>query len=1013
MPAHESAAAAGAIAPLAAIPNSVNNPNAASVRLSVEVVRIKRIPQREFEQPATSVVTLTPTLVTYPSAAAQLKAAGGHGAGVGGSGLRAAMVLASSSSNPTSPSRAGAGGSPDRLGGSGGSPDAEGSGSGGEEPSLALSVAPAAFATQQVFQENDPYYNDRVEFAASMPIEDDTAGEIQGFPAGVTLPPMGPDGKPLKGEARAKEGGNSPNAAADGLPSIPRPPTAGVMGRSSRKSVVTLSPAAIPVPAPPSHGRRQSRAGLLLDGAEVAGSGGSVLPAVPTASSSSNSGAVAAAPQQTPSEAKIPHFRVPVEVHDHARPSAPLLVLRGLLEIPAVPTRSDMELCVALVPAGPAAAAAAAASTTANDNGDGGEAPSAPTAAPSAAPLRDEIDVICPLLIIRYKVAVERPPKPPVDYHADVLLEEEPRYTPEHQLVPDVTLFSWYHLLGDRAWLTGFSQALIAQWSALPRIVYEDERAKSPPKKRGVGAPSFGGARPSSGRRGSSAGGVGAGASYTSIADLMLKHWAVKRSHEAVTRIRIVADKYRRGEHMGFTAPEEYRLKLQWRERQVLRTTMAVDLLADVSGSPVRLLLDRLWLNMVYGVPADDPSPPHLTYEMRNKLAKVAFTSKHAAILRACMLQLLVHGLSYADALKVATEDFEAKNVTYVSRRGSLVGGAFAKSEAIMMAFGQPVEPTVAPPMNEVSEVEQLQRLIEDNKKNIKAHQRRTRSRERQQQLEDGAAAATSPSAASPIPSVASPLNATLNATLAGADSTMGTLKDGTAAALSLLAGGGPNGCPLREGDFPTPTAYTSQKVFTTVVIDFVGRLLETLTDHEFIMILNAFIPAVTAASEKCLMVSSGIPSTLKASPKGKRAASAAKRRGNSAARGKGRRGSSVLGGGGGAASGGASAGGGGGLHPSGPVQIEYLDSLGRKLPKKGAPTVTGASESPIAAEAETEPEAEDGEAVGDAGAKASSVGDVTFADGGEAADADADVGESAASSAGGESPAAAVSAAA
>ena len=492
--------------------------------------------------------------------------------------------------------------------------------------------------------------------------------------------------------------------------------------------------------------------------------------------------------------------------------------------------------------------------------------------------MEDDPSVTGPVLIIRYKAIPPPPLHDSADPHADVMLQEEPQLTGAVELVRENSQYVWYNMIHDRKWQMAFTHQMLQQWPKLPKTVIADASKA---------AAAFGGSgrrSPPTGRRSSSAVGVGLKRasvveripSYKSISDLMTRHWSVRRSHQALTKIRLCAERFNLAEdNLFFPVEMEAAKKVEWRERQVMRLGLALKSLEGLtSTSPVRILLDKMWLNMVYGVRADSPTPPVLSFEMKHKLQTIAFQPKHAKVLQACLLQQFIPGsMSFAEATAIAEADFDPNNIQYVAHRSSLVGGEYVPTEGLIMAFGKPVEACEPRPKRDIVPLKQIDRLLESTaqtlvKKALTPAQRRAAMREQKGGELEGTARndESEPDVPDELPAI----------------------------------------------------KRTGQQLFTTVLVDFLGRLLDTMTDHEFMLILQAAIPAVTAAAEKCLMATGGLATSTK-KPARRGSSAARKKKPTTAAGSAPHHGTTHHG-------------------ESGPIVIDHLDELGRRKPKIPAP---------------------------------------------------------------------------
>lgn len=268
-----------------------------------------------------------------------------------------------------------------------------------------------------------------------------------------------------------------------------------------------------------------------------------------------------------------------------------------------------------------------------------------------------------PTLVIRYKLTAPKAIKPVYDPNADVVLDFMPELTGDHRLVPDVAPLAWFNLIADPLWCEKFSACVVETWKSLPSLSVQIRRMSggealltSQPKKPGSAK---GGATP----RGGSAGGGGAGGIKT-MGDVITQAWVCKRNHQLLSRLRLTAEKFATGDpSLAFTIEEEIEWKKYWKERAVLRMQQCRKSF-ETSGSTdkVRTLLDRLWMLMAAGIPADGPAP-NLGFDVRHKLNQATFTTSSAEILLTCLTNRLVPWLTYQECEVLCKDDADPRSL--------------------------------------------------------------------------------------------------------------------------------------------------------------------------------------------------------------------------------------------------------------------------------------------------------------------------------------------------------------
>ena len=215
-------------------------------------------------------------------------------------------------------------------------------------------------------------------------------------------------------------------------------------------------------------------------------------------------------------------------------------------------------------------------------------------------------------LAVRWKVTLPKPKV--VDHNADIVLATIPKLSGDVSIVPDVRPFVWWHITHDASWRESFSSAVLSAFATT------DRKDKHP---------------------------------ATNVAEVLMVKWKCRRSHQLITKLRIVAERYHNGERLPFSADEELGIKQRWKELALIRTDVFE------KSQKMKEAMDRLWLFFVCEVPIDVAYTPQ--FEHRAKLNSTVFGRKQAEMLQSSLLQQFITSITTAVADGVAKEDFDVE----------------------------------------------------------------------------------------------------------------------------------------------------------------------------------------------------------------------------------------------------------------------------------------------------------------------------------------------------------------
>jgi hypothetical protein len=267
-----------------------------------------------------------------------------------------------------------------------------------------------------------------------------------------------------------------------------------------------------------------------------------------------------------------------------------------------------------------------------------------------------------PVFVLRFKLTAPKAIKPVYDPNADVVLEFMPELNGDHRLVPEISPLAWINLVADHAWCDKFASCVVETWKGIPSLAVQIRRMsgaegllaqpKKPTNPKGNATPR-GGSAPAS-----------ATANIKSMSDVVSTAWICKKNHQLLTRLRLSAEKFVVGDpSLAFTIEEEVEWKRYWKERSVLRIQQCRRYFEPSGASDkLRTMLDRLWMLMAAGIPAEGPAP-NLGFDVRHKLNQATFTATQAEILVTCLTHRLTPWLSYQECEVLSKDDADPRSL--------------------------------------------------------------------------------------------------------------------------------------------------------------------------------------------------------------------------------------------------------------------------------------------------------------------------------------------------------------
>ncbi|KAH9600224.1 hypothetical protein LSM04_009015 [Trypanosoma melophagium] len=320
-----------------------------------------------------------------------------------------------------------------------------------------------------------------------------------------------------------------------------------------------------------------------------------------------------------------------IAVVETTRQVEPFVLLHGVLQI-SLTTRGRQETVIPLTKNNPIENAEAAAQEVMDvaENDD-----------PS------------PVLSLRYQVLRQKDndDDDDVDFHADVVLPSNVALTGTSRLVPKECHYVWVNLTSDPRWTEAFRYALVSEWRDRQPLLVDVPADTGSHSAAGTETVTESSAR-EGGRVSvvskSNTRPVGSSAiDIRSIGDVILKRWCCIRSHEVLTRLRLCAEAFNRGEKsLYFTRERELSFRLQRKERIYLLKEMTQDILSKTKHTPLCDSIDHLWILFVLGINHDPAGPRVLTYEARKKIREAQFDENDKVILQSCLLNFIVPSLS-------------------------------------------------------------------------------------------------------------------------------------------------------------------------------------------------------------------------------------------------------------------------------------------------------------------------------------------------------------------------------
>ncbi|KAG5484008.1 hypothetical protein LSCM1_05860 [Leishmania martiniquensis] len=215
-----------------------------------------------------------------------------------------------------------------------------------------------------------------------------------------------------------------------------------------------------------------------------------------------------------------------------------------------------------------------------------------------------------------------------------------------NQLVPEGTQYVWLRLKTDKNWTNSYQYELLVSWRSRAPLEVETQ-ATAKPRKGTTGGMAAAAAREQD--------------SIRTVGDIITKKWCCHRTHQALTRVCITAEKYgKKITDLTFTPKEEVEFRTNKRERCVLLEQICKKRLEDTANSNLRDWLNRIWVLFVTGVDNDPAGPRVLSYEVRKAVHDAQFTEVDAIILQACLLFSLIPSLKYEACQALSESDYRA-----------------------------------------------------------------------------------------------------------------------------------------------------------------------------------------------------------------------------------------------------------------------------------------------------------------------------------------------------------------
>ncbi|KEG07930.1 hypothetical protein DQ04_08441000 [Trypanosoma grayi] len=321
-----------------------------------------------------------------------------------------------------------------------------------------------------------------------------------------------------------------------------------------------------------------------------------------------------------------------VEVVETTRRMEPYVMFYGAHTV-RIAARGKHEEVIVLTPINPVEDAEAAAARAAQQEAD------------SATP--------CPQLSIRYQL--QRPgnvEEEVVDVHADVPLAAHPNLNGSCCIIPKDSQYVWVNLISDARWKEAFRAALVHEWRDRAPLQLDAATAASSPgdaQKGGTGARSNARAGPS------------AVTDVRTVGDVILKRWCCCRSHEVLTRLRLCAEAFSRGERsLHFTRESELAFRLKRKERTVMLQDLTQAALTSMGHSVLSDVVYQLWILFSTGINHDPAGTRVLTYEVRKRVKENTFDDFDKAVLQSNMLNFLIPSLSLEHCNELVTEDMNS-----------------------------------------------------------------------------------------------------------------------------------------------------------------------------------------------------------------------------------------------------------------------------------------------------------------------------------------------------------------
>ncbi|CAD2219531.1 hypothetical protein, conserved [Angomonas deanei] len=261
------------------------------------------------------------------------------------------------------------------------------------------------------------------------------------------------------------------------------------------------------------------------------------------------------------------------------------------------------------------------------------------------------------------------------DPHADLLIEPTP-LKGSHQLVPTDSQYAWLRIVGDKRWCESFRYALVSSWKSRVLSVGEGEKKeKNLPE-------------------------------INSIGDVIYKRWNCRRGHQILTRTRLTAEKFCKGEsNLTFTADDERNFRSEAKSRSLILSDMCQTCLKNTDTSKIREWITRLWVIFAVGIDNDPTGTKVLSYDVRKKVHDTVIDQEDAVVIRAALFYFFVPTLPFEYCQKIAEEDYRKEPLPPLEKDSNF-DGSITKATPSQKMFALIVMDVLGSLLDTLTEIE-------------------------------------------------------------------------------------------------------------------------------------------------------------------------------------------------------------------------------------------------------------------------------------------------------------------